>query len=69
MEMEQMTACLLTKMKAEIRINQAKMDVNLEEMKEEMMARLEAKIQANNEKLEVLQGTIISHMDSHQART
>jgi hypothetical protein len=38
-------------MKAEIRTIQAKMDTNLKEMKEEMMARLEAKIEANNEKV------------------
>jgi hypothetical protein len=40
---------------------------------EEMMAGLEAKIKGkidtNNEKFEVLQGTLISQMDIHQART
>jgi hypothetical protein len=31
MEMEQMTTCLLAEMKAEIRTNQAKADVNLKD--------------------------------------
>jgi hypothetical protein len=79
MEMEQMMAYLL----AEIRTNQEEMkenirtnDANLKEMKEEMTARLEAslqnmkaKIKANNEKFEVLQGTLVSWMDIHQAST
>jgi hypothetical protein len=45
----------------------AKMDANLKEIKEEIAARLEAnlqnteaKIKANNEKLEVLQGILVS---------
>jgi hypothetical protein len=33
------------------------------------MARLEAKIEANNEKSEILSGTLVSRMDIHQART
>jgi hypothetical protein len=37
-------------------------------MKEEMTARLEAKIEANNEKVEVPRGTLISQMDTHQAK-
>jgi hypothetical protein len=36
MEMEQMMACLLAEMKDEIRTNQAKANVNLKEIKEEM---------------------------------
>jgi hypothetical protein len=65
MEMEQMMTCLLAKMKPEIRINQTKVNANLQEMKEEMVARLKAmvqnnqeemlaKVEANNEKFEVL---------------
>jgi hypothetical protein len=34
--MEQMMACLLAEMKAEIRTNQTKMDVDLKEVKGEM---------------------------------
>jgi hypothetical protein len=41
-------------MKEEIRTNQAKVDANLREMKEEMMARLEAIIEANHERMEAL---------------
>jgi hypothetical protein len=33
MEMEQITACLLAKIKAKIRTNQAKMDATLQELK------------------------------------
>jgi hypothetical protein len=33
---------------------EAKMDINLKEMKEEMLAKMEARIEANNEKHEVL---------------
>jgi hypothetical protein len=47
MEMEQMMACLLAEMKAEIRTNQANTDTSLKEIKEEMMERLEAMIQNN----------------------
>jgi hypothetical protein len=60
--MEQMMANLLAEMKAEIRTNreemktnQAKMDANLKEMKEEMMARLEAKIEASKRRLRSLE--------------
>jgi hypothetical protein len=34
-------------MKAEIRTNQGKMDANLKEMKEEMMAKMETEITSN----------------------
>jgi nucleoid-associated protein YejK len=68
MEMEQMMAHLLAKMKAEIRINQAKTAINLKEINEEMMARLEATIEANNKKYEVLRCTLISRMDTQEAR-
>jgi hypothetical protein len=34
-----------------------------------MPAKLEAKMDANNEKFEVLKGTLVSQMDAHQART
>jgi hypothetical protein len=44
------------------------MDAWLEEMKD-VQERMEAKIVANNEKSEVLQGTLISWMDIHHART
>jgi transcription initiation factor IIE alpha subunit len=47
MEMEQMMTCVLDEMKAEITTNQAKVDANLKQMKEEIMARLEAMIQNN----------------------
>jgi hypothetical protein len=73
--MEQMMACLLSEMKAEIRTtgeemktNQAKMDANLKEMKEGMTARLEAKLGANNEMVVLLQGTFFSWLDAHQAK-
>jgi hypothetical protein len=50
-----------------------KTDTTLKEMKEELIRRLEAKIEAeiktNNEKCEVIQRTLISWMDVHQART
>jgi hypothetical protein len=36
---------------------------------EEMTGRLEAKIEDNNKKFEVLQDTLISQVDIHQART
>jgi hypothetical protein len=39
----------------------AKIDVNQEKTK--------ARIYANNEKFEVLRGTLVSRMDIHQART
>jgi hypothetical protein len=42
-------------------------------VKEELTARPEAKfeaeIKANNKKFEVLQGTLVSRIDIHQART
>jgi hypothetical protein len=57
METEQMTARLLTKMKAEIRTSQAKADGNLKEMMEEMTASQEllkeemlAKLNAHHKK-------------------
>jgi DNA-binding transcriptional regulator YbjK len=63
----------LKEMKEEIRTYEAKADTTLKEMKEELMARLEAKIEAeikaSNEKFEVIQSTLISLMDIHQART
>jgi hypothetical protein len=57
----------------------AKTDVNLKEMKEEMradqellkeemLAMMEARIEANNEKFEVLQDSLVSRMDVHHAR-
>jgi hypothetical protein len=59
--MEQMMA----KKKAVMKTNQermgAKADANLSEMK--------AEIRSNNEKFEVLRGTLASWMDIHQART
>jgi hypothetical protein len=69
MEMEQMMAPLLSKMKAEIRTNQAEVDTNLNKMKEEIMASLEAKIEANSEMYEALRCTLLFLMDIHQART
>jgi hypothetical protein len=50
MEMEQIMTHLLAKIKAEIRTNQAKADINLKEKKEEITARLEAMIQKKTEK-------------------
>jgi predicted glycoside hydrolase/deacetylase ChbG (UPF0249 family) len=44
---------MMAKMKAEMKTKQE---------------RMEAKIEANNEKFEVLLGTLISWMDIHQAR-
>jgi hypothetical protein len=45
---------------------EAKMDINLKEMKEEMLAKMKARMEDNNEKLKILQSTIISQMDIHQ---
>jgi hypothetical protein len=61
MEMEQRMACLLDKMKAEIRTNQAKVDANLKEIKEEIMARLEAMIQNNQDEM-------LAKMETNQER-
>jgi hypothetical protein len=44
------------------------MDAWLEEL-EVIQEKIEAKIEANNEKFEVLQGTVVSRMDIHQPRT
>jgi hypothetical protein len=52
-----------------MRTNQAKMDGNLKEMREELTIRLEAIIEVNNEKLDVLLGSLVSQIDIHQART
>jgi hypothetical protein len=72
MKMEQILACALAK----VNVMVERMDTNLREMKaemrtdqEEMTARVEAKIEASNEKFEVLQDTLVSQMDIHQART
>jgi uncharacterized membrane-anchored protein YjiN (DUF445 family) len=48
-------------MKANHKTTDAKIDANKDEM--------EGRIDANNEKSEVLQGTLVSWMDVHQART
>jgi hypothetical protein len=61
MEVEQMMACLLPKIKGEVRNSQAKMDASLKEVKEELMARLEAEI-------EILRGTLISWIGIYQVR-
>jgi hypothetical protein len=34
-------------------------------MREEILAKMEARIEANNEKFEVLQNTLVSRMDAH----
>jgi hypothetical protein len=59
--MKQMMQQMIEHLLAEIRTNKAKMDANQE--------RTEAKIEANNEKFEVLRGTLVSWMDIDQART
>jgi hypothetical protein len=50
-----------------------KADTNLKGMKEELTARLKAKIKAqiktNNAKFEVIQSTLVSRINIHQART
>jgi hypothetical protein len=53
MEVEQMMACLLEEMKT----NQTKMDANLREMKEEMLAKMEAN-----------QGKLMAKLDAHHER-
>jgi hypothetical protein len=66
MEMEQMMARIL----AEIRTK--KMDINLREMKADMLAKMDkmdARIKANNEKSEVLQHTFVCLMDAHHSGT
>jgi hypothetical protein len=40
----------------------------MEQMMVCMLAKMEAKIKVNNEKSEVLRGTLISQMDAHQAK-
>jgi hypothetical protein len=35
---------------------------------EQLMERLLAEIRTNNEKVEVLRGTLVSRMDAHQAK-
>jgi hypothetical protein len=40
--------------------SQAKTDVDLTDVKEEMMARLEVEIETNNEKFDVFGGTLVS---------
>jgi hypothetical protein len=55
MEIKQITACLLAKLKAEIRTSQAKVNANVKEMKEDMTARLEAMVQNNQEGTETNQ--------------
>jgi recombination DNA repair RAD52 pathway protein len=69
--MEQLMEHLVTvieKMDAERDSNQAKMDTNVREMKEEMMARLEALIQNNQElmmaRLDSNHKRIMARMDS-----
>jgi endo-alpha-1,4-polygalactosaminidase (GH114 family) len=59
----------LDSFREEIKTNQSKADADVEEMKEEMLAKMEARIKANNEKFEVLPDTLISLMDAHYART
>jgi hypothetical protein len=65
---EQLTE-LLKAMQEKMDANQAKTDINLKEMKEEMLAKMEVRIEANNKKFEVLQGTLISWLDAHHAKT
>jgi hypothetical protein len=72
MEMEQMMAYLM----AEIRTNREEMRAGQELLKEDMLAKIDAnqkkmegRIHANNEKFEVLRGSLVSRMDIHQART
>jgi hypothetical protein len=50
-----MMECLLAEMNAKIKINRAKTDSNLKEMKDEMTARLEAKVEANHYMMEASQ--------------
>jgi hypothetical protein len=46
----------------------AKTEVNLKERKEGMLAKMYAWIVTTKEKSEVLQNTLVSRMDAHQAR-
>jgi chaperonin cofactor prefoldin len=60
-------------LKLMIQNDQERMDANLKEMKEELMARLEAKIEAeiktNNEKFEIIHSTLVSLVNIHLDRT
>jgi hypothetical protein len=49
---------------ARMEINQERMDAKIGSSQ----GKMEVRIEANNEKFEVLQGTLVSHMDIHQAR-
>jgi peptidoglycan hydrolase CwlO-like protein len=48
-------------MKDEMRTNQEKMDAKIDASQEKM--------EGNNEKFEVLRGTLVSRMDIHEGRT
>jgi hypothetical protein len=52
-------------MMVRIEVNQASADANLQEIKEQMLARLGVKIEDNNE---VLQGTLLSQMATHKEK-
>jgi hypothetical protein len=72
MEMEEVMTHLLAGMKPEIRTNQAKVDANLKEMKEEMVARVKAVIQNNQEemlsRMETIQEKTDAKIDSNQEK-
>jgi hypothetical protein len=60
--MDQILECLLARMN----VTEERMEASLREMRtnqEEITANLVAKIEADNEKFEVLRGTLISRMD------
>jgi hypothetical protein len=54
---------IMARLEAKIKSIQTKMEVNLKGMKEEMLAKMKARIEANMEKSEVLQRTLVSQMD------
>jgi hypothetical protein len=64
MEMEEMMACLLAKMKPEIRTNQAKADDNLKEMMEDMTASQELLKEEMLAKLNAHHKRVMARMDS-----
>jgi hypothetical protein len=45
---------------------EAKTDITLKEMREEMLARVEVMIEDNHEKFEILQGTLVSRINVNQ---
>jgi hypothetical protein len=49
-----------------MKTNQAKMDINIKEMKELILSKKEFRIEANNENFDVLQESLVSRIDADQ---